>query len=301
MAPRSFFVLISFGGYVATHFIRKIFRNGLVRFRCFNAFRGRASEEPAGQSASRTTRSVCRSRLAGNARLRFFRFNLRFEAFRLGNRSRRSCFRYRTPAIFRERFARQYKRFFRGIGWRGRTRSVGTAIVKVTAGATIVATALRIATAAISTAVSTTIAAARFAALWRSVLGRRKIACASLAESAATAPAASAATTTASKTSSAAAAAKTLPITATVTAAAIAASVATSLTTPVTGAARAVARRWTILGGVVAGSKILRSGFVRIGLALFFEMFNMRFFDTWSARFGFFDMRMHVVLLGIAV
>ena len=298
MAPRSFFVLISFGGYVATDFIRKIFRNGLVRFRCFNAFRGSAGEEPAGQSASRTTRSVCRSRLAGNAWLRFFRFDLRFEAFRLGNRSRRSCFRYRTPAIFRERFARQYKRFFRGIGWRGRTRSVGTAIVEVTAGATIVATALRIATAAITTAVSTAIAAARFAALWRSVLGRRKIACAALAESAATAPAASAATTTtASKTSSAAAAAKTLPITATVTAAAIAASVAT----PVTGAARAVARRWTVLGGVVAGSKILRSGFVRIGLALFFEVFNMRRFDTWSARFGFFDMRMHVVLFGIAV
>ncbi len=45
----------------------------------------------------------------------------------------------------------------------------------------------------------------------------------------------------------------------------------------------------------------MRSGFVRIGLALFFGMFNMRFFDTWSVRFGFFDMRMHVVLFGIAV
>jgi hypothetical protein len=264
----------------------------LIRFRGFDAFGGSAGEKPTGQSATRTARSVCWSRLAGNARLRFVRFNLRFETFRLRDWSTCGGFQHWPPAILRERFARQYKRFFRGIGWRGWTRSVRTAIVKVTPRATIVAaTTIRIAAAsAIATPVAATVwatvAAARFA-LWRSVLGRRKVACAALAESAATARAASAATT-ATKPAPSAASAKLRPI----------ASVASAIASAVAASARAVTWRRAVLGGIIAGRKILRSGLVRIRLTLFF---GVTFVNSGSAGFRFFDMCMHVVRLGIAV
>jgi hypothetical protein len=206
-----------------------------------------------------------------------------FEAFWLRDGSCCPSFRQGPPAILRERFARQYERFLRGIGWRGRTGSVGAAIVEVTPGAAIITTALRIpAASAVATAVGAAILALR-----RRVLGWRKIACAALAVSAATASAASAATT-ASKSTPSTASTKLWPV-ATVTADAIATSVATSLATsvgtPVTCTARTVARRWTVLGGIVARRKILRSGFIGIGLTFFLKMFKMRFFDPWCARF----------------
>src|SRR5258708_24824358 len=248
-AQRSFLVLIRLRGCRATHFIRKIFGDGLIRFRCFDAFGGSAGEKPTGQSATRTARSVCRSRLAGNARLRLVRFYLRFEAFRFHERSSCRCFRHWPPAILRERFARQYKRFFRGIGWRGRTRSVGTAIVDVTQRATVVAAAtIRIAAtaSAISTTIRATVTAAKLA-FCRGVLGWSKITCTSaLSETTATATAASAATT-ASKSAPSAASTKLWSVAAT---SAVAASAAPAFTL----AARAVTWRRAILGRAVAWS-----------------------------------------------
>jgi hypothetical protein len=299
-ARRSFFVLVRLRGCRASDFVRKIFGDGLIRFRGFDAFGGSAGEKPTGQTAARTARSVCWSRLAGNARLRFVRFNLRFEAFRLRDWSTCGGFRNWPPAILCERFARQYKRFLgrvRWASWRGSARSIA-AIIEVTPWTTIVTAAIRIAAAAsaISTAVSATIRATVAAArvtLWRSVLGWGKIACAAaLAETAATATAASA-SATATKSAPSAASAKLWPV----------ASVATAIASAITAAARAITWRRAVLGGVVARSKILRSGLVRIRLTLFFAYVAHRlsFVNAWSAGFRFFDVCMNVVRFGIAV
>jgi hypothetical protein len=53
------------------------------------------------------------------------------------------------------------------------------------------------------------------------------------------------------------------------------------------------------LRGVVAGSEILRSGFVRLRLALFFR-FRMRLLNARRIRLRFFEMGVNVVLLGFA-
>ena len=60
------------GGNSATNFLDQVFRDGLVRFRCFNAFRRGAGKKPTGQTATGAAWSVCGSGLAGYARLRFF-------------------------------------------------------------------------------------------------------------------------------------------------------------------------------------------------------------------------------------
>src|ERR1700746_71072 len=48
-AQRSFFVFKGLCGCRTTHFVRKIFGDGLIRFRGFDAFGGSAGEKPAGQ------------------------------------------------------------------------------------------------------------------------------------------------------------------------------------------------------------------------------------------------------------
>jgi hypothetical protein len=54
----------------------------------FGRISGRTGEQPTGQSAAGAARSAGRSRLAGDAGLRFIGFGLRFEAFRFRDGSR---------------------------------------------------------------------------------------------------------------------------------------------------------------------------------------------------------------------
>jgi len=185
-------------------------------FHSFGRISRRAGEQPAGQSAARTARCAGRSRLTGDTGLRFIGFGLRFETLRFDNRS--GGFDRRFATIFGEGFAGKQECFFAGIR---RTRGIrATIAVKVTAraaifetaaigiatAAAIIATIASAVTAAIKPPVITTIRTAivsPFAALRRSVLGRRQIATAARAEVAATA-----ATTTTSTTETASAAPK---------------------------------------------------------------------------------------------
>jgi hypothetical protein len=262
----------------------------------FGTFGWSASEQPTGQAAARTAWSIGRSGLTGDARLRFIRLGLRFEPFWFndGSCSRRN----RALAIFRERLAGQHKRFFSGINGRGRTRSVGTAIIEITPRAAIfVAATIRIATTtAIASAVAATIWAAVTAAILTlrgSVFRWRKIASA-LAEPAASATSAVPASA-APEAASAAAPAKVLAVTAAVSAT-IRAAIAAAIRAAVT--AWSITGRRTVLGRVVARSEILRSRFVRIGLTL---VFCMNFIDTGGAWFGFFHVGVNVVMHSVRI
>lgn len=116
----------------------RIFISGSFRG-LFGAFGRSAGKQPTGQTAARTAWSIDRGRLTSNAWLRFIWFRLRFEAFGFGYRS--SSLGYRAPAIFRQRFTRQHKRLFRGIGRSGGAWGIRAAI-KVTTRSAIVAAAV---------------------------------------------------------------------------------------------------------------------------------------------------------------
>lgn len=290
---------IDVGGRSGTNFFG-------LGFDCFvgrlDGFGGSASEKPAGQTATRTARGASGSGLAGNARLRLIGLGLRFEArlFDYG-----CSFNWRLAAVFRERFAGEQNSLFGRIGGTNRPRRFAAAIVKFTARAAIVATAVGITTAAtIMSTVGTAIGAAitatvwssftalPFATLWRSIFGWRKIASA-LAEIASATTATSTAT---AETASATAKLGTVAARATVATtlrATIAGPVRSSFTATVT-TWRVTGRR-TILRRIVLRRKVLRRGFVGLRLAL---VFRQRFVNPGSAGLGFFDMGANVVRLG---
>ena len=185
--------------------------------------------------------------------------------FRLDDGRRRGSLRLAT--ILGERLAREKYRLFRDAARGGGSGSFGWAMVEATLRGTARFEPTRLAAAIFrATLITTTVfvatrfVAARFAALRRSIFGRRKIAAAyvralplplrasTAMASSPTAPSPAAATVTAAITA------------ATVTTAAIALAAAVGTT----GGARRV-----ILRGVVVGRKILGSGGVRFGLALF--------------------------------
>lgn len=255
-----------------------------------------AGKQPAGQSATRAARSPSRRGLTGNARLRRIEFGFRFEPFGLGYGSRSGSLDRRPTTIFGQRFAGKQKIVLAGIGWTGRTRSFGAAIVKLTARTTIfvaaaigIATATIIATVTAISAVPAVIAAIAFAALRRSVLGGRQIATSALTEIT-PATATTAAAPAAPETAPAAPEVRTVATRTAVTAAIITTISATIASrTAITAGSRAV------LGRIVVRSKILGSRFVRFGLPL---VFGNRLVDARSAGFSFFDMGADVVRIG---
>ena len=185
--------------------------------------------------------------------------------FRLDDRRRRGSLRLAT--IFSERFARKKNRLFHNAAGRGRNGGFRWAMVEAALCRTarfeparLPATIFRAALVAATILVATRFIAARFATLRRSIFGRRKIAATYIRPIRALPLRASPAMPPTPTTPSPAAATVTAAIAATVTTAAIALAAAVGTT----GRARRV-----ILCGVVVGRKILGSGSVRFGLALF--------------------------------
>jgi hypothetical protein len=236
-------------------------------------------KEPAGKSARKAAgnisagRSCCgngsAAQVAGRAGRCVFEIGLRLVNFRLGHWRRRRSWGLST--ILGKRLAWEKNGFFRGStgcgGTGGFRRAMieaalrGTARFKTTrlAAAIFCATLIAAPVVLVSVLVAARLVSARFAALGRGVLGRREVA-------AAHARALRASATMASAT--AAPASATAPV-----AGAIPTPVSTAIgTTTITlaGAIGATARAWrVILSGIVMRREILRSGGVRIGLALF--------------------------------
>lgn len=245
--------------------IGAVSRKGRIR-RNANIFVGRdgssfrfgagVGQEPAGKSAGEATRNISASRaccgngsaaqVAGRAGSCVFEIGLRLVNFRLGHwRGRRSC---GLSAILGKRLAREKNGFFRdsaGCGGTGSFRRAmieaalrGTARFKTTRLAAAIFRAALI-TAAIIVAAG--LVSSRFAALRRSIFGRREIASAYVR--ALRASAAMASTTAAPA----------------ATTAAIAAAIPTAISTAIgataktlAGAIAATARAWrVILRGIV--------------------------------------------------
>jgi hypothetical protein len=204
---------------------------------------------------------------------------LRLVNFRLDDGRRRGNLRLAT--IFCERFAREKNRLFRDTAGRGGSGSFGWAMVEAPLRGTarfeaarLTAAIFRAALVAAAVLVTTRFVTARFAALRRSIFGRREIATAyvralPLPLRAPTAMASSPTPPSPAATS----------VTATITTTVAAAAVVLAAAIAATGGARRV-----ILCGVVMGRKILGSGGVRIGLALFAGVMNI--VVTFIVNFG---------------
>jgi hypothetical protein len=233
-------------------------------------------EKPAGKSAGEAARNCSAGRsggrnwsaaeIAGRAGSCFIEIRLRLVSFRFGH-GRRRC-SSGLAAILCERLAGEKNGFFRDRAGCGGTGSFGRAMVKAALCGTTRFETARLAAAIFRTSliaaaiiVTARFVTARIAALRRSVFGRREIATAN-ARALRRASAAIASST-------AAPAAATTAVTATITTA-ITAPVSTTIgATAVALAAATAGARSVVLRGIVVGRKILRSGGVRIGLALF--------------------------------
>jgi hypothetical protein len=185
----------------------------------------------------------------------------------------------RLATILGERFAGKKNGFFRdgagcGSFWRAMIKAAlrGTARFKSTRRAAAIFRASLASVVLATVIVTTRIVSARLAALRRSIFGRRQIAAAhirTLRAPAATLTSATAAPTSATTTVA-------TPVTTTVSAAAV---ILTATIASATSGARRV-----ILSGIVVGRKILRSGSVRIGLALFGVMSIVVNFGSMGAE-----------------
>ncbi len=110
---------IGFDSRFAARFLGFLVGDGFASL--LDTFGVSAGQEPAGQTAARTARSIGGSGLAGHAWLGLIRLRLWFETFGFGNRS--GSYRYSALTILGERFARQHERFFGCVGRSGSTRS----------------------------------------------------------------------------------------------------------------------------------------------------------------------------------